>query len=103
MGTTSNYLQNGSSAILTLPANSTILYAELVWGGLYKSQNSNIGNLIDNNITLQTNSGEYEISPELITAQTFLIPNGNFTLGFYVRTANVTIVVQIITCHHFAI
>ena len=37
VGTTLNYLENGSSAILNLPLGSSILYAELVWGGLYKS------------------------------------------------------------------
>lgn len=94
VGTTSNYLQNGSSAQLSLPQNSTVLYAELVWGGLYKSQNNNIGNLIDNNIIFSTSTGDHNISPELITAQTFLIPTGNFTVGFYVRTANVTQLVQ---------
>lgn len=31
-GTTLNYLQNGSQAILNLPSDSTVLYAELVWG-----------------------------------------------------------------------
>lgn len=33
-GTTLSYLQNGSRATLNIPAGSTILYAELVWGGL---------------------------------------------------------------------
>lgn len=37
LGTTLNYLQNGSQAILNLPASSTVLYAELVWGGLFRS------------------------------------------------------------------
>lgn len=30
-GTTLNYLQNGSNAVLNLPTGSTVLYAELVW------------------------------------------------------------------------
>lgn len=32
-GTTANYLQNSSSAVLRLPSTTTqILYAELIWG-----------------------------------------------------------------------
>lgn len=34
-GTTLNYLQNGSAANLTLPIGSTVIYAELIWGGNY--------------------------------------------------------------------
>ncbi|WP_315371673.1 hypothetical protein, partial [Paenibacillus xylanexedens] len=33
LGTTSLYQSNSSAAILTLPAGSTVLYAELIWGG----------------------------------------------------------------------
>ena len=61
-GTTLNYLQNGSSANLVLPTNSTILYAELVWGGLYISSVNNISNLINNNITFTTPLGSFSIS-----------------------------------------
>lgn len=48
LGTTLNYLQNGSQAELTLPAGSSVLYAELIWGGLYQSTANNISNISNN-------------------------------------------------------
>ena len=93
-GTTSDYLQNGSSAILNLPIGSSVLYAELVWGGLYKSQTQDISNLIDNNINLNINNSNYSIQPSITTAQNFLIPSGTFSLGFYVRSADITSIVS---------
>lgn len=84
-GTTNNYLENGSSAILNLPVGSSILYAELVWGGLYKSQTQDITNLLNNSINLSVNSNDYIIAPNGTTSQNFLIPSGGFQLGFYVR------------------
>ena len=90
IGTTSNYLQNGSSAILNLPANSTILYAELIWGGLYRSSVNDISSIINNNITFTTPSGVYSIASDVATRQNFVIPLETVTVGFYVRTANVT-------------
>ncbi len=89
-GTTLNYLQNGSDAILSMPLGSTILYAELVWGGLFKSSNNDISNLINNNITFTTPIGSNSIANDIITQQTFYIPVEDKTLGFYVRSANVT-------------
>lgn len=93
VGTTSNYLENGSSAILNLPVGSSILYAELVWGGLYKSQTQNISNLIDNSINLTINNNNYTIVPTATTKQNFLIPTNDIELGFYVRSSVVTNIV----------
>ena len=93
-GTTLNYLQNGSTANLVLPTNSTILYAELVWGGLYISSVNNISNLINNNITFTTPLGSFSISNDIATRQEFVIPVSGNSLGFYVRTADVTTLVQ---------
>lgn len=90
VGTTSNYLENGSTAVLSLPAGSTVLYAELIWGGLYKSTNNDISALIDNAVSFTTPSGSFSVSPDATTGETFSIPNGQSSLGFYVRTANVT-------------
>lgn len=89
-GTTLNYLQNGSNAILSLPAGSTVLYAELIWGGLFRSTINNISNIIDNNITFSTPTESVSIANDPITRQDFNITIGNNTLGFYVRTQNVT-------------
>ena len=92
-GTTLDYLQNGSSAVLDLPAGSTVLYAELVWGGLFRSTNNNIYALINNSVEFVTPSGTNSIAPDALTAQTFNITN-DVTVGFYVRSANVTALVK---------
>lgn len=94
VGTTLDYTKNGSRANLTLPAGSNVLYAELIWGGLYRSSANNISNLINNSVTFITPSGANTVSPDAATAQTFTIPANNITLGFYVRSANVTALVQ---------
>ena len=76
-----------------MPVGSSILYAELVWGGLYKSQTQDITNLLNNSINLSVNSNDYIIAPNGTTSQNFLIPSGGFQLGFYVRSAVVTDIV----------
>jgi|GEM_PF-4355348 len=35
LGTTLDYTQNSSAAILSLPTGSSVLYAELIWAGSY--------------------------------------------------------------------
>src|SRR5262245_5686293 len=37
LGTTPDWRQNGSAAVLDLPATATVLYAELIWGGSWAS------------------------------------------------------------------
>lgn len=93
-GTTLDYANNGSRANLTLPAGSTVLYAELVWGGLFRSSVNNISAIINNSISFTTPQGTFAVAPDPATAQTFNIPADNITVGFYVRTANVTALVQ---------
>ena len=93
-GTTLDYANNGSRANLTLPAGSTVLYAELVWGGLFRSSVNNISAIINNSISFTTPQGTFAVAPDPATAQIFNIPADNITVGFYVRTANVTALVQ---------
>ncbi len=94
VGTTLDYTENGSNATVDIPADSSVLYAELVWGGLYSSSENNISNLINNNVTFNTPSGSHSIAPDATTAQTFSIPADDITVGFYVRSADVTAFVQ---------
>ena len=61
-GTTLDYTKNGSSANLNLPAGSNVLYAELVWGGLFKSTTNNISNLLDNSISFDTNHAGWTLA-----------------------------------------
>ena len=93
-GTTLDYTQNGSRAVLNLPAGSTVLYAELVWGGLFRSSVNNISAVTNNSITFTTPLGVFSVAPDPATAQNFNIPADNITVGFYVRSANVTSLVQ---------
>lgn len=93
-GTTLDYANNGSRANLSLPAGSTILYAELVWGGLFRSSVNTVSALINNSISFTTPQGTFAVAPDPATAQTFNISADNITIGFYVRSANVTALVQ---------
>lgn len=93
-GTTLNYLQNGSAAQLVLPANSTVLYAELIWGGLFRSSVNDISARLNDGVQFITPAGSNEILPDPSTAQTFNITESGTTIGFYVRTANVTTLVK---------
>lgn len=93
-GTTLDYTQNGSAAVLTLPAGSTVLYAELVWGGLFRSTVNNISSLLDNSVRFTTPLGSNDIAPDPSTKQNFNITEDNVTVGFYVRSADVTTLVK---------
>lgn len=93
-GTTLDYTKNGSSAILNLPAGSSVLYAELVWGGLFRSSTNNISSLLNDAIELITPDGTSAVSPDAQTQQNFNITNDGLTVGFYVRSANVTELVK---------
>lgn len=93
-GTTLDYTQNGSAATLNLPAGSSILYAELVWGGLFRSTVNNISSLLGNAVQFITPAGTVSVLPDAQTAQNFNITNDGVTVGFYVRSANVTALVK---------
>ncbi|NQX62049.1 DUF11 domain-containing protein [Paenibacillus qinlingensis] len=90
-GTTSLYTLNNSSAILNLPAGSTILYAELIWGGSYVNGTVNLTAFINNAVTFTTPAGTSSITPDNATKNEFDLGGG--ALG-YVRSANVTTLIQ---------
>ncbi|MEW4282301.1 DUF7507 domain-containing protein [Priestia koreensis] len=85
-GTTLNWPQNESQAILNLPAGSTVRYAELIWGGCYVTSNTNVTSFINNPVTLVTPVGSVAVSPDAATS--------NNLTPFYVRSANVTSIIQ---------
>ncbi len=92
-GTTLSCAANGSSAVLNLPAGSTVLYAELVWGGNYRSRTQNISAAIDNAITFTSPLASVSVTRNPLTAQNFTFTDSGLTLGYYVRSANVTAMV----------
>ncbi|TKD71254.1 DUF11 domain-containing protein [Pseudalkalibacillus hwajinpoensis] len=86
-GTTTNYTENGSEAVLNLPPGSTVLYAELIWGGLYLGGDEDLTALINDDILFSTPIlGNTPITPDALTANEFG--------GFYMRSADVTALVQ---------
>ncbi|WP_342572744.1 hypothetical protein MKY85_12730 [Paenibacillus sp. FSL R5-0749] len=91
LGTTSSYQSNSSAAILVLPAGSTVLYAELIWGGSYINGTVNLSSAINNPVTFITPAGSFSVTPDPVTYNQFDL--GNNAAG-YVRSANVTTLVQ---------
>lgn len=91
VGTTSNYQLNSSAAVLVLPAGSTVLYAELIWGGTYVNGNVNLTSAINNPVSLTTPAGTFSISPDAATANSVDLGNGALA---YVRSSNVTSLIQ---------
>ena len=89
LGTTLNYIQNSSAAILSLPAGSEVLYAELIWAGSYNYGGSNVSGAIPNPITFTTPAGTFTVAPDPATAA-----NTAPAANFYVNSANVTALVQ---------
>lgn len=84
---TTAYQSNSSVAKLTLPTGSTVLYAELIWGGSYNVTQNVSANLNDA-VTFTTPGATYNIFPDSTTAKTV----GGVR---YVRSQNVTGQVQL--------
>ncbi len=96
-GTTLAFAQNSSSATLNLPANSTVLYAELTWGGSYGLGGQDVSGSRNNPITLTTPAGTSTVTPDPAFQRQLGSPNtgaGCTSNCFYVRTANVTSLIQ---------
>ncbi|MEC0167453.1 DUF7507 domain-containing protein [Paenibacillus graminis] len=91
-GTTSLYQSNSSSAVLTIPSGSTVLYAELIWGGSYINGSVNLSSAINNPVTFTTPAGSTSsVAPDSATSNTVDLGNG---ASAYVRSANVTSIIQ---------
>ena len=96
-GTTANWQQNSSSAVLSIPAGSTVLYAELIWAGSYSYAGENVSAFLNNSVSFTTPSGSSTVSPDPATTRTLGSPSGGGCAGgpcFYVRSANVTTLVR---------
>lgn len=91
LGTTDSYLLNSSSAQFVLPAGSSILYAELIWGGSYINGTVNLSAAINNPVIFTTPVGSFSVSPDAATSNDVDLGGGTRA---YVRSANVTALVQ---------
>lgn len=89
-GTTMSYARNGSAATLTLPAGAAVIYAELVWGGLFRSSAQDLSSITDNAVTFGTPLQTVSLTGDPLTRNNLLIPANGTTLGFYTRSVNVT-------------
>lgn len=77
---------------MVLPSGSTVLYAELIWGGSYIITGQiDLSSLINNPVTLTTPAGTFSVTPDPATANS--VDFGN-NMTAYVRSANVTTLIQ---------
>lgn len=88
-GTTNNWTLNASSAQLRLPAGSSVIYAELIWGGSYNYGGQNVSGSLNTPVTLIGPGGTFSVTPSPSTA--FITGSGE---SYYVRSADVTMMVQ---------
>lgn len=104
-GTTLDWTKNKSAAVLDIPAGATVLYAELIWSGSYGYLNEGAGVGENPNIILYPASTVsvymttpdqvvHAIQPDPATMQNVQNPTVNYSAGNYVRSANVTSIVQ---------
>lgn len=89
LGTTLDYTQNASTAILDLPSGSTVQYAELIWAASYNTGGNNVIGQIGNPVLFTTPAGTFSVAPDPATAR-----NTAPTANDYVNSANVTALVQ---------
>ncbi|PWW36828.1 MULTISPECIES: DUF7507 domain-containing protein [Paenibacillus] len=91
-GTTNLFQNNSSSAVLQLPAGSSILYAELIWGGTYIDNTENNSAFINDAVQFTTPAGHTSVFPDPATSFEVILStaSGFPTTYAYVRSANVT-------------
>ena len=70
LGTTSDWKLNSSTAILNLPAGSTVIYAELIWGGSWAYGGENVSAFLNGAVNLTTPAGTSSVAPDPATAKT---------------------------------
>ncbi|WP_213471132.1 DUF11 domain-containing protein [Paenibacillus dendritiformis] len=91
-GTTNMYAMNFSTNELVLPPGSTVVYAELVWGGTYLINapgGEDLSARLDDPVRFNTPAGMFNVNPE--TFFNYAV-NVQGDLG-YIRSANVTALV----------
>jgi len=90
MGTTYDWMQNGSSAVLDLP-EAEVLYAELVWGGSYQYGTEDVSAALGSSVTLAANGQMVMVTPDPVTALTISeTAITGFAVRYYMRSADVT-------------
>lgn len=90
-GTTNDWTVNGSEAVLTIPLDAEVLYAELVWGGSFAYGAADVSANLEDPVTLAFGGDSILVDPDPVTAQTFAeIAFTGFAVNYYLRSADVT-------------
>lgn len=92
-GTTDKWAQNASSAVLDLPADADVLYAELVWAGSFQYGSENVDTSINAPVTLRFASTGQDtlVTPDPATALRLASQSSQgFPIRYYLRSADVT-------------
>ncbi|ANE48162.1 hypothetical protein SY83_19800 [Paenibacillus swuensis] len=91
-GTVGDFRQNNSAAQLVLPQGSTILYAELIWGGTYLNGGVDFSAFINDPVNFTTPAGLISVNPDPDTAMEGFLSGSlqNNPTAVFVRSANVT-------------
>lgn len=94
-GTTDRFALNSSSAILRLPSDASVLYAELIWSSYYLFNTTNgvidVTAFIQDGVSFATPDGTFTVSPDPATSFQFIETS---TAASYTRSANVTDLVR---------
>ena len=94
-GTTSDWTQNGSDAVLQLPAGAEVLYAELVWAGSYRYGAEDVLSALDQPILVSAGGSDLAVAPDPTTGQTLAEASyTGFAVNYYLRSADVTAFVR---------
>ncbi|MEN1729337.1 MAG: hypothetical protein AAGJ52_12940, partial [Pseudomonadota bacterium] len=93
-GTTFDWTDNESMAMLQLPSGSEVLYAELIWGGSFNYAGEDVSANLEDSITLTTPAGPMAVAPDPATGRTISLTAANgLPANYYLRSAEVTQVV----------
>ncbi|MBK6916720.1 MAG: hypothetical protein IPH07_04915 [Deltaproteobacteria bacterium] len=91
VNTTEDWTENGAEAVLVLPKDAEVLYAELVWGGsTYYGPTEDVTAFLDDAVTLGFGVDATDVSPDPETGLVIDEPGNGFLAHYYMRTADVT-------------
>jgi MYXO-CTERM domain-containing protein/uncharacterized repeat protein (TIGR01451 family) len=90
-GTTNDWTQNGSAAVLALPSETTVLYAELLWGGSFQYGVEDVTAQLGTPVSLTFGASQLDVAPDPATALTVSgLAASGFNVRYYMRSADVT-------------
>lgn len=90
-GTTNDWTQAGTEAVLVLPDQHEVLHAELVWGGSTLYGTEDVTAFVDDPVTLSFGGDILEVTPDPATALDIQETSiSGFAANDYVRSADVT-------------